>query len=113
MIIINPTNTDKYFDNEVVEAIFEFIIEQLIDNPESITRTGIGCFCSPDILTKIGLKNLYVEYNYEVIGSMHKHPLQFKIHPHEIIIFNEFPNKIILEKIAKVKQALQGYSTLN
>lgn len=113
MIFITPTNTGQYFEIEAVDAIFDFINKQLANNSESITRTGVGCFCSPDFITKIGLKNIYVEYNYEVIGSMHKHPLQFKIHPHEIIIFDVFPNNIILEKIKKVKKALLGYSALN
>jgi hypothetical protein len=113
MISVTPRNTEQYLETEAVDAIFDFINQQLAENPETITRTGVGCFCSPDFITKIGLKNIYVEYNYEVIGSMHKHPFQFKIHPHEIIIFDIYPNQIILEKIEKVKKLIIDYSSLN
>jgi hypothetical protein len=113
MIIITPLNTSQYFEEEVVDAIFDLINESINEKPDTLTRNGKGCFCSHSIPTKVGLKNLYVEYEYEIIGSMNQHPLQFKILPNEVIIFDKFPNKEILEKIDKVKKALSYYSTLN
>ncbi len=113
MIYITPENSEQYLEKKVENGVFDFIEKQLNQNIGTLVLTGIGCFCSPGIETKIGTKIIFVEYYYEVVGSMTEQPLIFKIKPNEVILFDTYPNKIIDDKIAKVKKALSEYSKLN
>ena len=112
MITITHENTNQYFEEVVVDAIFESINNQILQSTYTLTPTGIGCFGALDIQTKIGLKNVYVEYHYTIEGSMNQSPLPIKVKPHEVLIFDGMPEEIS-NKINKVKLALSDYSKLN
>jgi hypothetical protein len=113
MIEVNPSNVNDYFEEEIVDEIFDYLNFEINRFISISPNIGIGCSCLSDVnIKKLGKRNVYVEYNYEILGSRNKIPVPIKVEPHKIIIYEGNPIAI-QEKINKIKEITTNYSKLN
>ncbi|MEL6557031.1 MAG: hypothetical protein AAFQ94_02535 [Bacteroidota bacterium] len=96
---INPKNTNRFFEPEIIDSIFDRVMEVVSQNILTMPDTCVGCMCFEDIPIKNEEPyNVYVEYTSELYGSKNQRPIPVKVNPYDVRIFKGMPKSILSRK---------------
>ena len=114
MIQINQENTFNYFEESVIDGIFNSLQEIINKNILNQSNLAGGCEVFEDIpIKKLGNKKVFVAYYYEVLGQKTtKGPIPINLNPYEVIIFDGMPQEII-DKINKIRTMVENNAKNN
>lgn len=113
MTEIDPADYSKFLNEEVIDALFEFINETLNKSIANLPDNGIGCFCFPDIPFSDGNEsNLYVEYQYQVTGPRNVKPIPIGTTIKTLLRFDQM-NEEIRDRVKSIQSVINNYTRSN